>query len=223
MHKLTSSPTHVALNAAPVEQKALIGRFEYSKVWPKSNSNIVARVANAALAIIQNVFKALFNAVVWAPNKIHSLFAPKAAQTAPVDSNVLSENQTVNVDYFDPETTEVKPESDVFDDELLEPVFEQAEWSTTQKALAIGGATLLAAGVVTGSAIAFNRLVFNDPSGTGILNRFDLAVSGTLSSIKEGVSTFVRTTVPTFANQTVSGLQTRMCSITGYGCQEPKS
>lgn len=154
MQRVTSSPDHVALNATPTEMKSRFSTYEvtWSKVTNPTGSNVVARVINAALAVIKNVAQSVYNAAVFVPNKIHSLLYPNAAANGSFtneDDSIEIQHDSVLVDVY--ETDETNGDNDVSPsalEELPEPVVSGTRSRTWLKAglvggIALGGATAL--------------------------------------------------------------------------------
>lgn len=173
MQKVTSSPDQVVLNATPAAIKSRFGTYEvtWNKVKNPAGSNIVSRIAHAVYETFKNLLQYAYNAAVWAPNKIHSMLYPNAANASTANDDVTMDQDSVIVDVYDANTeanaNQVNEDGTVLapvvaDANLAEPLATQTNSSSWKKvSLYAAGGTLTTAALVIGGAIAVNRFYPN--------------------------------------------------------------
>lgn len=160
MQKVTSSSDQVVLNTTPNEIKSRFGAYEvtWDKVKKPAGSNIVSRIAHAVYETLKNLLQYVYNAAVWAPNKIHSMLYPKAASESTANDDVTMDQDSVIVDVYEANTNQVQEEviaPVVAEEKLAEPVTQGTSWKKVS--LYTAGGTLATAAVVIGGAFAANR------------------------------------------------------------------
>lgn len=162
MQKVTSSSDQVVLNTTPNEIKSRLGTYEvtWDKVKKPAGSNIVSRIAHAVYETLKNLLQYVYNAAVWAPNKIHSMLYPKAASESTANDDVTMDQDSVIVDVYentDANANQVPEEviaPVVAEEKLAEPVTQTQGTSWKKVSLYTTGVTVGTAAVVIGGAFA---------------------------------------------------------------------
>jgi|GEM_PF-2590194 len=210
MQKVTSSSENVALNTTAAEVKTRFQTCQYSwdKVTNPVGNNIISRVAHAALEVVKNLAKLVYNAAVWLPNKIHSLLYPNAAaQTNANDDEIYIEQDSVVVSQYDSQD-QVDAEGDIapavieIEEQLAEP--KAARSRTLLKAAAVG--TVLAGATVGGLILA---------------NRYQVPYFSVNVPYTANVDTFFTATIPTQLGQARDAIQQNWNSFWMAKCDQP--
>jgi len=165
MQKVTSSSDQVVLNTTPNEIKSRFGTHEvtWDKVKNPAGSNIVSRIAHAVYETLKNLLQYVYNAAVWAPNKVHSMLYPKAASESTANDDVTMDQDSVIVDVYEnteANANQIQEDSAVIapavaEEKLADPITQGTSWKKVS--LYTTGGTLATAAVVIGGAFAATR------------------------------------------------------------------